>query len=352
MKNVFMYATHPTLVDHESLVFMKRGFNVYTAAWATNTRSDRSNNEIYFNDRHPYKGKCDFLSDDDISVLSHIDVVSHLEGTNCRGVIVHSDVRKVLLDKFDILYVSQITPWLMGYARNFLESGKSVIFRTLGYPLHVWGTDCDYQSLFKYKKFFVVPTDAFEVKTLNIPNQFIGNVYPIMAALDESLIDCESKLESDEKFLLVVNRGTGLVGSKIKEEIDKIIRIEVVDKVASGNYIDDKTLNKLFNSCYIFLDVTSDLLRYSMFEAILHRKPVLVYSKGYPRKYMKHNGMSSSVEYWFEGFADFLPDWEKYVFYRDNPDVVNKLYLDERRWLDNMITINNKRWDILIERLK
>jgi len=72
-RRLFMYATQTKLVEEESFLFYKLGFDVYTAAWATN-QTTHFLGYREFHPKHFYQGSCDFLSDSDKKILSKIDV--------------------------------------------------------------------------------------------------------------------------------------------------------------------------------------------------------------------------------------------------------------------------------------
>ena len=332
-KRIFMYATHPALVDQESLIFYKHDFDVYTAAWATNTRSLVPDDCIAFNSKHFYQGKCEFLSANDIAVLSKIDIGS-------RGIVVDPNIQKVLLDNFDVLYVSQVTPWLMAYAEEFLKLGRPVIFRTFGYSLGSWGQPSDYQRLYKYPTFYIVPTDPKEVEL----DTFKGYpTYQIMAAINKELINLDNTTDDYGKFMLVVFRDSDLVrNSRVKSSIEDIMKLVLVDK--SANFITSDELDTLFNSCYLFMDVSSKLLRYSSLEAIMHNKPIIVYSRSDMLQYMIKTGFKSEVKCDFDGYGDL----DTLRWCADNPVSMKQLATDEKMWLDRLIVDADNKWDTLI----
>jgi len=332
-KRVFMYATHPTLVDHESLTFYKRGFDVYTAAWATNTRSMYKDAlQIELNPKHPYQGYCDFLSDDEISVLSKIDV----NMVNSKWL---PDVQKVLSSKFDVLYVSQITPWLMLYSEEFLKQGKPVIFRTFGYPLKAWGEPNNWQKFLKYPTFYIVPTDPKEVEIGVFGN---NKVYQILTSMYRELVNVDKRYYED-KFALSINQITDQAEDTIREQLGKVIKWVIVDR--NRDFITRYELDKLFDCCYFFLDTTENLLRYSTFEAIFHNKPLIVYRGGDMDKFMVKTGFSSGINLTYAGYTDY----DRLKFYVNSPGAMNQLFAAEKHWVDGLITETEERWDKFFE---
>ncbi len=333
-KKLFMYATHATLVNQESYTFIKRGFDVYTAAWATNTRSTyESTDQIVFDTRHPYKGTCDFLTDDEVAVLSKIDV-------NMVNAKFYPDVQELLLEKFDVLYVFQITPWLLLYAEEFLKQGKPVIFRTSGHPLTSWGTPHDISGLREYTQFNMLPTDVAEV----VDGE---DVYYIMASLHPELFDCDSRLDDSGKYMLSVGAASKDAELNIKEKMKPLVDWVLINK--NRGFVSTSEVDKLFNSCYMFFDMTDSLQRYSVFEAILHGKAVLPLEDKSIHGFMSQPpGVEVDLEYWHNGFDDV----EKLKFYLDNPGAVERVYQAQRLWLNRLLSKSEIAWDKFIgERL-
>lgn len=334
-----MYATHQTLVDHESFTFIKRGFDVYTAAWATNTRSQHLfNKPIEFNPLHPYQGKCDFLNDDVIKVLSKIQV-------DRNQVQYIPEVGKALLDNFDILYVFQVTPWLMAYAEVFLRGGKTVIFRTSGHPLWSWGSPCNYESLLIYPKFHIVASNPNELTIGSFKNM---SVPLIMVSIHPELIDTTLMLDYNvittwekpsKKFVLAVGQGRLSDEGWIKCRMNEI-GIDVIMINRSTFYYSINDVTRLFNSCYFFYSMEPRLLRYSDFEAILHNKATFVLNNGDIYEYMK-NGVHTNLEYWHNGYNDY----DKFRFYINSPNVVQQVANAQKLWLLDKITQSGKQWD-------
>ena len=340
-----MYATHATLVDHESYTFMKRGFDVYTAAWATNTRSRHSSTRpVELNPLHPYRGKCDFLSEAVIEVLSKIDV--------SNGSVIHvPEVGKALVDNFDILYVFQVTPWLLVYAEEFLKQGKKVIFRTSGIPLWSWGKPANYESLMIYPNFYLLASNPFELTI----GAFKGMQVPLIRmSLHPELIDTTVKLDftlptvwakPNEKFVLAVGE-TSLKGDIKLTHIMQNIGIDYKMINRGINYFSPSDCDKLFNTCYLFFDMNTALLRYSPFEAILHNKAVLVIENGDMHKYMTMGkGVNVGFEYWHRGYEDT----NKIKFYVDNSVALDRVYQAQRLWLDGLLIEASDKWDKFIE---
>jgi len=332
-KRVFMYATHPTLVDHESLTFYKRGFEVYTAAWATNTRSMyKSDKQIVLNPRHPYKGSCDFLSDDEISILSRIDV-------NMVNAQYIPEVQEVLLNKFDVLYVSQITPWLMLYSEEFLKRGKPVIFRTLGFSFKSWGKPCDWERFWVYPTFYPLATNPAEIE-----HRMFGDheVPQILTSMHRELANVEDRHYKD-KFALSVNQITDKTEATIRDQLGKVIKWVIVDR--NRKFVTQYELDKLFNCCYLFLDTTENLLRYSTFEAIFHNKPLIVYRGGDMHKFMTKTGFISGIDQTYSGYDDY----DRLKFYVDSPGAMKQLLSAEGSWVDGLLSEAEEKWDKFFE---
>lgn len=328
-KRVFMYATHPTLVDHESFTFYKRGFDVYTAAWATNTRSMyKSDTQIVLNHRHPYKGYCDFLSDDEISILSRIDV-------NMVDAKYIPEVQEVLLSKFDVLYVSQITPWLMLYSEEFLKQGKPVIFRTFGFPFSSWGKPCDWEKFWVYPTFYPLPTNPAEIE-----HHMFGDheVPQILTSMHRELVNVDD-IHHKDKFALSVNQITDQAEVTIKSQLEQVVKWVLVDR--SRGFVTQYDLDKLFNCCYFFLDTTENLIRYSTFEAIFHNKPFIVYRGGDMHKFMIKTGFSSGIDYTYSDYSDY----DRFKFYVDNPGAMAQLFEVEKDWVDGLLAEAEEKWD-------
>ena len=328
-----MYATHPTLIDHESFTFYKRGFEVYTAAWATNTRSMYTDaSQISFNPKHPYDGTCDFLSDEEISILSTIDV----NMVNAKYI---PEVQKLLVEKFDVLYVSQITPWLMLYAEEFLKRGKPVIFRTFGYPLKAWGTPNDWERFCGYPTFYLVPTDPKEVEIGTFKDY---KTYQILTSMHREFVNVEER-HYNEKFALSINQITDQAEITIRRQLEEVIKWVLVDR--NRNFVIRYDLDKLFDCCYFFLDTTENLLRYSTFEAIFHNKPLIVYRGGDMDKFMVKTGFSSGINHTFTGYTDYA----NFKFYVNNPGAMEQLFAAEKHWVDNLLIEAEEKWDKFFE---
>ncbi len=329
-RRIFMYATHPTLVDQESYTFIKRGFEVYTAAWATKTRSQWKSEEIQFLPNHPYQGKCSFLDDAIQEVLAKIDI-------SMEQAKFYPDVQQALIENFDILYVSQITPWLLLYAREFLRCGKVVIFRTFGYPLHAWGLPNDFSELWRYPTFYVLPTDSAEVE-LDIFGKH-KNVYQIMASIHPELIDTESMVSGRGKFALTVFQLNDTEEDTIREQVEQAIPWICANRRKS--FVPQSELDGLFNSCEFYLDPTYELLRYSVFEAIMHHKPTLVIRGKDMHKFMIKTGFSCGLETFFTGWDDA----DKIRFFGSNSEAVEQLLHDQLRWFNGLVAEAEGKWD-------
>ena len=324
-KRIFMYATHGTLVDHESYTFIKRGFDVYTAAWATDTRSMQSG-PIEFNPKHPYQGKCHFLTDKDVAILSKIDVKSPYI---CPAGY-HQEIQQTLLNNFDVLYVFQITPWLMLYAEEFLKLKRPVIFRTSGIPLWSWGHPHNYEKFWEYPTFYVLPSNPAELEFGSYQHMFKEHgARQIMISLQPELIDTTSKLESNNKFALSVDDTSPTNVEFIRSKLEKAIDFRMINRAV--RFVPIAEVNKLFNSCYFFFDMTAGLLKYSVFEAILHNKPVLVLKDKSIHTFMRNTGLEVGLEYWHEGYDDT----DKFKFYVDNPGALNRVFGAQKLWLIN-----------------
>jgi len=330
-----MYATHTTLIDNESYTFMKRGFDVYTAAWATNSRSRGESPILATNPLHPYKGKCDFLTDEDISVLSKIDI------RRGNQVEYNNDVLELLLDKFDVLYVFQVTPWLMLYAKQFLEAGKKVIFRTSGQSLNAWGEPKNYRSLMIYRDFYLLASNPAEL-TIGAFKDIKKRVITIMISIHPELIDSTSKLENCGKYMFSVGPAPISTEDRVKKLLEPVIEWRLMNRNRGFTSVDEA--NKLYNSCYFYFDMTTNLFQYSAFEAILHGKAILALKNGAIYKFMKP-GVKVGLEYWHNGYEDT----KKIKFYLDNPKALARVYQAQRLWLDNLIIDANNKWDKFIE---
>jgi hypothetical protein len=334
-KRIFLYATHPTLVDQESFTFYKRGFDVYTAAWATNTRSQwDAGIKIEFLPNHPYQGKCDFLDDDTLRILSKINV-------NMSGAIFYPDIQKALVDNFDMLYVSQITPWLMLYSEEFLKRGKHVIFRTFGYPLTAWGAPSNFTSFYKYPTFHIVPTDPAEVTLGTFKD--CRSVHQIMASINPELINTMTKLEQYDKFAMTILQLPIHAENSIKELVGRAIPWVCVNR--GHTFVRQCDLDKIFNSCEFYLDPTYGLLRYTVFEAIMHNKMVLVIRNMDMHKFMNKTGFSSGLEFFFNGWDDT----SKIKFFADNHGMVEQLSQEQSLWFNSLRIEAEHKWDKFLE---
>lgn len=331
-----MYATHPTIVDHETFTFQKRGIDVYTAAWATNTRSMWKAENIHFLSSHPYQGKCDFLSDETIETLSKIDV-------KMMGAKFIPEVQTALLDNFDILYVSQITPWVMLYSEEFLKQGRHVIFRTFGYPLRAWGTPNDISPLCKYSTFHILPTDPAEIEVGVYSG--LKNVHQIMASIHSELLDITIKLDNCDKFTLTVIQIPLTAEITIRQSIEKSLPWVCVNRDKS--FVPQYELERLFNSCEFYLDPTYNLLRYSVFEAIMHNRPVLVIRDKDMHKFMKKTGFSCGLETTFNGWDDI----DRVGFYAKNHGAVEQLFQAQTIWFNRLLKEAEVKWDNFIEEI-
>lgn len=330
-RRIFMYATHPTLVDQESFTFIKRGFDVYTAAWATKTRSQWKSEEIQFLPNHPYQGKCSFLDGATQEVLAKIDI-------NMEHAKFYPDVQQALIENFDILYVSQITPWLLLYAREFLRRGKVVIFRTFGYPLHAWGLPHDFVSLWRYPTFYVLPTDPAEVELGVFGDN--ENVCQIMASIHPELIDIDSMVAAERgKFALTVLQIDGTGEDAVREQVERSLPWVCANR--TKRFVPQLELDGLFNSCEFYLDPTYDLLRYSVFESIMHHKPTLVIRDKDMHKFMDKTGFSSEFETFFTGWDDV----DRIKFFADNRGAVEQLLHDQLQWFNGLVAEAEGKWD-------
>lgn len=330
-----MYATHPTLVDNESQVFYDLGFDVYTAAWATNTRSNWHSSNIFLNPLHFYQGKCDFLSQDSIDILSKIEV-------SMCGTHTNNDVSKVICEEFDVLYVSQITPWLMNYAPQFLALGKPVIFRTFCYPLQAWGSPANYMDLYGYSNFYILPTHMREIVYGTFGS--FPRVRYIMASVCKSLVNkCQSS--NHDKFALTVVQFDEAAENSVKLLISSAIRLEMINRRVKFVPIDRYWY--LYNACYMYIDLIDYLLRYSTFEALLYDKPIIVVKDGDMHKFMHDTGFVSSVECFYGGLSDVA----KIKFYVDNSNALDELFACEKHWFDSRINEMKASWMALFSEL-
>jgi len=336
MTRIFMYSTHPTLVDHESQLFYNLGHEVYTAAWATKTRSNWLSSDIYLNPLHFYKGGDELLTPTAVRNLSKIDIGM----TDSKF---DNKVAKTLLDNFDILYVSQITPWLMNYAPTFLKANKPVLFRTFCYPLQAWGQPNDYQNLYKYKNFYIVPTHYKEVDY----GTFGGyeRIRLVSPTLCEDLV-IKNPTVKNEKFILSVLQCSKGAEDRAISFYKNVINLRLINRQL--RFVDQQEYNYLYNNCYLYLDFVTDLLRYSVFEALLRSKPILVMKDGDMHKFMVHTGFSSSIECFHRGFDDA----QKVKFFLDNPGALSELLLCEKNWLKEHMKKNIQDWKNLFEEIK
>ncbi len=330
-----MYATHPTLVDQESYTFIKRGIDVYTAAWATKTRSNMDSRYIELNPAHPYQGKCSFLNEAQINVISKI-------GVGMSGTMPLQDVSNELVNNFDALYVSQVTPWLMNYARPFLARKKPVLFRTFGYPLGAWGEPSDYKTFYGSPTFYVVPTDPAEVE-IGIFKGF-PRVRQIMATIYRELIDSESKYENHAPYALTILQGS-VAGEQLYIKQCKAIPLHIVNR--GVRLTTNNELNKIFNSCTFYLESAIGLLRYAFFEAILHHKAALVLSNSDTYKFMVKTGFACNYDPRYKNFDDQTA----IGFYTNHPEAVSQLLKDEETWLNRLMADAEMKWDALIGEL-
>ena len=333
-----MYATQTTLVEQESYTFHKLGFDVYTAAWATN-QTTHLNRYREYNPKHFYQGKCDFLTDEETGTLSKIDVdwskLPH------RQVDYYEDVQTLLLDKFDVLYVTAPTPWLV-YAKKFLEAGKIVIFRPFGYHPNTWGV-VDLGPLFAYDKFFVCTCTP--VDQIYYPRSY-----------------CITTMMNDELFLEVGEPCTGSGAFTVSAGIDHHVFGNINEQLAihgipwatrqyyyKGPWLNQAGMDALYSNSLIFLDL-NHIFKYPLLEAIAHGKVVVansVIKSGPLYKYLAGSGLVCN-DFWFDDEN-----------YKDVGDVVAKLYKDDELklqvfekqndWLNNIMTVGISTWCRILE---
>lgn len=329
-----MYATHPTLVEQESYLFHKLGFDVYSAAWATNKTTHfssfdnkgRFSETSIFNPNHFYQGVCSFLSVDVVDAVSKIDVLW------ARKPLYDGDIKNVLVNNFDVLYVSAPTYWLL-YAEDFLKAGKTVIYRAFIYHPDSWGK-VDLSGLFKYDKFFVVTC-------MPLFNQYYKRAYSAITFINDELI-CKSNTEGS--YVLTIYPEMDI---NIRQNINNELSIENVPWKVHEYWKDPKIwlsgreFNDLFNNCLLFADLNTGI-RYPILESIIRGKPIVVYGNSMLGNYLISNKMLNSND----GFL--------YANYNNASKVIINMFRDKNLreqvikkqslWLNNMLNDAIEVW--------
>jgi len=335
-RKIFMYATQSKIVEEESFLFHKLGFDVYTAAWATNhTTHFFAYKE--FNPNHFYQGKCDFLSDDEVATLSKIDTKWGEFPTIPTKHI--PEVRDVLLDKFDILYVTAPTPWLV-YAEDFLKAGKIVVFRPFGYAPYSWGRSIDLDVLFAYDNFRVVTCTPYDV----------GHYQQARTAI--TMVNSELFLSTNTPQSDYVFSVFPLANADIRDQLkNKFAAIGIPWKLHEYHYGWKSILefNTMFDDSVMYLDLNS-MVRYPFLEATARGKAVVT-MKTAERSPQLHVFLLDS------GLDPNIPSF--YKDFHSAPDVVANLYMNpelrsqviqvQSVWLDCVLTDAVNVWKEVLE---
>jgi len=335
-KKIFMYATQSKLVEEESFLFHKLGFDVYTAAWATDQTTHFRGYKDY-NPNHFYQGKCDFLTDDEINVLSKVDVSwDKLPTVSTRYV---PEVRDVLLDKFDILYVIAPTPWLL-YGEDFLKAGKKVVFRPFGYAPYTWGKSVDISVLSNYEDFHVVTCTPYDVKHYK-------NVSTAITMVNKDLI-LDPAPQGDHIFTIFP-----IVNGQIKNDLAIKLNALKIPWVLHEYHYEWKSsvdMDKLFSSSVLYFDLNS-MVRYPILEAMAHGKAVVMRGSLSPKTpqafvFLVDAGLDPTIPCYYKDFGNA-------------PSVVAKLYASselrdrvatvQTTWLDSMIDKAIEVWSRVLE---
>jgi len=227
----------------------------------------------------------------------------------------------------------------MLYSEEFLKQGKPVIFRTLGFPFSSWGKPCDWERFWAYPTFYPLPTNPAEIE-----HRMFGDheVPQILTSMHRELANVEDRHYKD-KFALSVNQITDKAEAVIRDQLGKVIKWVIVDR--NRKFVTQYELDKLFNCCYLFLDTTENLLRYSTFEAIFHNKPLIVYRGGDMHKFMTKTGFISGIDQTYSSYDDY----DRLKFYVDSPGAMRQLLSAEGSWVDGLLSEAEEKWDKFFE---
>jgi len=332
-----MYATQSKIVEEESFLFHKLGFDVYTAAWVTN-HTTHFNGYKEFNPNHFYQGKCDFLSDDEVATLSKIDTNWGQFPTIPTKYI--PEVRDVLLDKFDVLYVTAPTPWLV-YAEDFLKAGKIVVFRPFGYAPYSWGKSINLDILFGYDKFRVVTCTHYDAPHYPTP-------FTAMTMVNKELFVDTKTPQSDYVFSIFP-----LVDSEVRIQLKtKFEAIGVPWKLHEYHYGWKSILefNSLFDGSLIYLELNS-MVRYPFLEAMARGKVVVTRGNLKPTTpqlhvYLMENGLDSEILSYYRDFHN-APDVVANLY--RNPELRSQVVQVQSAWIDKMLAETVDIWKEVLE---
>lgn len=331
--NIFMMATHPAVVDHESQMFHALGHNVYTAGWATGINAYGGKYE--HNKMHFFQGKCDFLDEADQKILSKIDISwPDVAAT-------YPDVGEVLVKNFDIFYVSQITTWLTYYSVLFLEANKKVIFRTFGFGPggYSW-----FPPLFKYPNMYVVPS-------YNRETAFYGNTRcttPIMLAMREELVDT-SLLGDDGYIFAIVNAGNPSYWNIPKNKVEALGASYYVHDYVKG-WLTTEELAKKFARCRIYVDFWKAPPKSATFEAMLYKKPVLLHEGGQAFNSMVETGFpSGSINCYHSEANGFQSQVELIVSLYHSPEKRQEIVNVQSKWQADVTKRSELAWKELLK---
>ena len=330
-----MYATQSKIVEEESFLFYKLGFDVYTAAWAVG-RTTHFFEYKEFNPNHFYQGKCDFLSDDEVKTLSKIDVAWGMLPTVPTKYL--PDIRDVLLDKFDVLYVTAPTPWLV-YAEDFLKAGKKVILRPFGYAPYSWGKSIDLDVLFGYDDFYVVTCTAYDTKHYQ-------RVSTAITMVNKELFVDTGTPQSDYVFSIFP-----VVNDEVREQLkNKFSVMGIPWQLHEYHYGWKTTLefNSLFNGSAMYLDLNS-MVRYPFLEAMARGKIAITraISQKSPQLqvFLSSNGLNNDKA----SYKEFKDAPIVINNLRSNPELSSEVLQAQSVWIDYMMTDAVNVWKNILE---
>ena len=336
-RRIFMYATQSKIVEEESFLFHKLGFDVYTAAWAVG-RTTHFFNYSEFNPNHFYQGKCDFLSDEEVAVLSKIDVNWGMLPTVPTKYI--PEIRDVLLDKFDVLYVTAPTPWLV-YAEDFLKAGKKVVLRPFGYAPYSWGKSIDLDVLFNYENFSVVTCTPYDVKHYK-------NVSTAITMVNKELILETTAPQGDYVFSIFP-----LANADIRDALKaKFAALGIPFNLHEyhGDWKPISEFNDLFNSSVMYLDLNS-MVRYPFLEAIARGKVAVTRGVHNPKSPQLHvflmdSGLDRNLPSFYRDFYN-APDVVANLY--NNPALRDEVLISQSKWLDSLLSDTINTWKEVLE---
>jgi len=278
------------------------------------------------------------LSDDEVATLATIDVNwSSLPTIPTKYI---PEVRDVLLDKFDIIYVTAPTPWLL-YAEDFLKAGKMVVFRPFGYEPYSWGRSVNLSVLFPYDKFRVVTCTKYDVR--HYPRPFTA----VTMVNKELFVD--TKTPQSDYVLSIFPFANVAVRDQLRTKFEAI---GIPWKLHEYHYGWKSTLdfNALFGGSVLYLDLNS-MVRYPFLEAMARGKATVTMGRLNPTSpqlqvYLVECGLDTNIPSYYRDYNN-APNIVAKLY--TSPELRNQVIQVQSVWIERMLTDAVNVWKEVLE---